>query len=72
LNGLFFQGQLKSLNDVKKKMAKEIRKSGGNALVNFKYGQKSSFWSSIGSWDDMSWQGSGDIAVVPADYEGSD
>jgi len=53
-------------------MAKEIRKSGGNALVNFKYGQKSSFWSSIGSWDDMSWQGSGDIAVVPADYEGSD
>jgi hypothetical protein len=49
-------GQNRSLNDVKKAMAKQAHRVGANAVMNFRYGQKRGFFS----WDDMSWFGEGD------------
>jgi len=62
ITGFFSQSQLKSLTDVKKNMAIQVKKAGGNAIINFKYGQKSNFWAIFGI-DDISWYGEGDIIV---------
>jgi uncharacterized membrane protein len=43
LNGMFANNQLKSLDDVKKEMAKMAISKQCNAIINFKYGQKSTF-----------------------------
>ena len=59
LDGVFSSAQLKSLDDIKDKMAAEAKLKGGNAIVNFKYGQKSSFWRSLFSLDDVRWEASG-------------
>lgn len=59
INGPFTQAQLKSLDDVKAKMAKIAQNLGANSITNFKYGQKSSFLDSIFSLDDVAWYGSG-------------
>ena len=61
---LFSQSQLKSLDDVKAKMALVAKKIGANAIVDFKYCQKSSFWRSLLSIDDIRWEASGKIAIV--------
>lgn len=53
--------QLKNLNDVKRDLALKIRISGGNALLNFTYGQK----HRILAIDDVAFWGKGDIAVLP-------
>ena len=65
LDGWFFsQSQLKSLDDVKSVMVGEVRKTGGNAVVDFKYCQKSSFWRSLFSVDDVRWEAAGMIARI--------
>ena len=61
-----FQTQLKNLNDLKRTMARQVRAAGGNAVVNFKYSQKNSFWTTLFSVDDVVWKGSGTIARINA------
>ena len=61
---LFSQSQLKSLDDVKDAMVGEVRKLGGNSVVDFKYYQKSSFWRSLFSVDDVRWEATGIIARI--------
>lgn len=61
IHGLFSQAQLKNLNDVKRKLAREVKSKGGNCLINFKYGQKSSFWTTLIGIDNVNWYGEGDV-----------
>jgi len=56
-----FSAQLKSLDDVKAKMVEVAHQIGANAVVEFKYGQKSSWWSG----DTVKWYGSGIAAKLP-------
>ena len=58
-----FGSQLKNLNDVKKFLALEAKIKGCNCVVNFQYGQKSS-WLSL---DDMKWYGKGKCAIIDPD-----
>lgn len=64
INEFFGQSQLKSLDNIKDKMVDIVRSEGGNAIVDFKYGQRSSFWKTLFSLDDVYWFASGKIAVV--------
>jgi hypothetical protein len=64
LNGAFSQAQLKSLDDVKRELAKKVRAKNGNCLINFKYGQRTSFWTTLISLDDVGWYGSGDVVFI--------
>jgi hypothetical protein len=64
LLGAFSSSQLKTLDHVKRGMAIEVLHAGGNAVVDFKYGQRSSFWKSLFSVDDVFWHGSGTIAKI--------
>lgn len=60
-----YNNQLQNLNDVKKQLSEKAKKLGANAIINFKYGQKSTTWwrSFILAFDDnVNWYGSG-IAV---------
>ncbi len=62
---LVTQSQLKTLKDVKRELAARASRAGGNAIVNFEYGQKSvGFFRSIFQIDDVNWFGSGLIARV--------
>lgn len=63
---LFTQSQLKTLKDVKRELATRASRAGGNAIVDFQYGQASvGFFRSILQLDDVNWYGSGTIATVP-------
>ena len=64
INGFFTSNQLKNLDDLQKKMAKTVCERGGNAILNFQYGQRSTFWKSLLGRDDVFWYGSGQIAVL--------
>jgi len=64
ITGMFSQAQLKSLDDVKKKMAALAKEAGGNAIVQFKYGQRSTIWTALIGLDDVGWYGDGIIARV--------
>lgn len=65
LDGYFVDAQLKSLDDVKKQIVSKVTQAGGNALLQFKYGQRSasSWWSF--SRDNVLWYGEGVIALLP-------
>ena len=66
IGGILKSAQLANLNDVKDKMVRKCRSQGGNAIINFTYGQKSSgYLASIFSRDDVPWYGKGQIAIVP-------
>lgn len=54
--------QLKNLNDVKKDLAAKAHRMGANAILDFKYGQKSR-WLAI---DDVAYYGSGVAAILSA------
>ena len=57
-------GQNKDVRDVKRALAQEVAKKGGNALVAFKYGQQgNAWWQSFGLVDSEHWYGSG-VAVA--------
>jgi hypothetical protein len=65
IGGVFISAQLKNLDDVKRLMAEQVRAAGGNAIVDFKYGQRSvGFWRSLLDRDDVNWYGEGQIAVA--------
>ncbi|WP_338468914.1 hypothetical protein V3I01_09775 [Sphingomonas sp. gentR] len=64
IDGWFSQSQLKSLDTVKDAMVEQVVRAGGNAVIDFKYGQKSSFWRSLLSVDDVYWFASGKIASI--------
>ncbi len=64
LDGVFSNSQLKSLDDVKDKMVSDVKAKGGNAVIDFKYAQKSSFWRSLISLDDVRWEASGIVANI--------
>lgn len=64
LNHMFQQNHLKTLDDVKREMNKQVRAAGGNCVVEFKYGQKSCFWKSLFGMDDIQWFGSGLIGQI--------
>lgn len=66
IGGMFTQSQLKSLDDVKRQLAAAVSRMGGNGLVRFKYGQRSTFWASIFNLDGVSWYGEGVAAELPA------
>ena len=60
--------QNSNLRAVKQKLAVEVKRRGGNALVGFEYGQKShSVMQQIFTlkWDTESWHGSGYVATLP-------
>jgi hypothetical protein len=54
--------QLKNLNDVKRVLAEKARSVGANAILDFKYGQKSR-WLAL---DDVAYYGSGVAAILSA------
>ena len=64
LNDFFSQNHLKSLDDLKDRMVQKVAGDGCNAVVEFKYGQKSSFFKSIFGMDNILWFGSGRLAVI--------
>ena len=65
LGGLFTEAQLRTLNDVKRELARLAKNRGGNSIINFKYGQASGgFWKSILQLDDVNWYGRGEVASV--------
>ncbi len=67
IGGVFTSSQLASLRDVKVRLAAECKRHGGNAVVGFTYGQKSSgFLASIFSRDDVQWYGNGFVAKLRA------
>lgn len=66
IGGIFTSAQLQNLDDVKRIMARKAKEKGGNAVVDFKYGQRSvGFWRSLFDLDDVNWYGEGKIAFVP-------
>ncbi len=65
IGGVLTSAQLKNLDDVKRLMADRVREAGGNAVVDFEYGQRSvGFWRSLIDRDDVNWYGEGRIAVL--------
>lgn len=65
IGGILNSAQLRNLDDVKRLMVVRVRAAGGNAIVNFKYGQKSvGLLASLFQRDDVSWYGSGTIARI--------
>jgi hypothetical protein len=65
IGGACTSSQLKNLDDVKHLMAEQVRAAGGNAVVDFKYGQRCvGFWRSLFDLDDVNWYGEGQIAVA--------
>ena len=67
INKFFGQSQLNSLSDVKEKMYNIVKSNNGNAIINFKYGQKSTFWKSLIGLDNVYWYGNGDIIFLNND-----
>src|SRR5689334_18926063 len=64
LNEFFSQNHLRNLSDVKARMADEVARLHGNAVCNFKYGQRSSFWKSIGGMDNVLWYATGVVGTL--------
>lgn len=65
---LTFNSQLKTIECVKDQLIEKTIAMGGNAIIEFKYGQKSSSWikSSLFSLDDnVEWYGTGLAVVIP-------
>lgn len=65
IGGILTSAQLKTLDDVKDLMASEARQCGANAIIDFKYGQRSvGFWAFLFQRDDVNWYGTGSAAIV--------
>ena len=66
----FYNNQLKNLDDVKEQLADKAKKAGGNAIINFKYGQKNTSWFKsilLALDDNVNWFGEGDIVLIDDD-----
>ena len=62
-----FNSHIQTLDCVKDQLIEQTIALGGNAIINFKYGQKSSSWftSSLFSLDDnIKWYGNGLAAII--------
>lgn len=67
-----FNSQIQTLDCVKEQLIEQTIALGGNAVINFKYGQKSSGWfkSALFSLDDnIKWYGSGTAAIIPEEVK---
>jgi hypothetical protein len=65
IGGILTSAQLKNLDDVKRLLADEARKEGCNAVIDFKYGQRSvGFLRSLIDRDDVHWYGEGRVAFI--------
>ena len=65
IGGVFTSAQLKNLDDVNRLLAAQVRSAGGNAVVDFKYGQRSvGFLASLFDRDDVHWYGEGKAAII--------
>ena len=65
-----YNAQTQTLDCVKEQLIEKTMALGGNAVVDFQYGQKSSGWfkSCLLSLDDnIKWYGSGTAAIIPED-----
>ena len=63
----FYNQQLKSLYNIKHQFAENAKATGANAVIRFKYGQKSMSWfkSALLAFDDnVKWYGTGVLAVI--------
>ena len=63
----FYNNQLKNLDNVKEQLADKAIQAGGNAIINFKYGQKNTSWfrSMLLAFDDnVNWFGEGEIVIL--------
>lgn len=60
-------GQNKDIRAVKAALAQKVKAQGGNALVDFTYGQKGNPWyrSLTGLFDAEHWHGSGRAVIAP-------
>ena len=56
-----FNTQLNSLDTVKEQLAQTAISMGGNAVIDFNYGQKENCWL----WDCVQWYGNGLAANIP-------
>ena len=66
----FYNNQLQNLDNVKEQLVRKAQELGGNAIINFKYGQKNTTWfrSMLLSFDDnVNWYGSGEVVVIEQD-----
>ena len=65
LNSGFGQDHLKSLRDVKEKMAVLAKDMGGSYIANFTYGQRNgSVIQQLWSIDNVLWFGAGDVGKM--------
>ena len=63
----FFNQQFRNLDDVKHQLAVKAKNVGANAIINFKYGQKTvSFFKAIllGTDDNVNWYANGEAVVL--------
>ncbi len=63
----FFNQQFRNLDDIKHQLAEKAKNVGANAIINFKYGQKTiSFFKSIllGTDDNVNWFAFGEAVLV--------
>lgn len=65
-DGLISPSQLKSLDTLKGVMANEVLRADGNAVIDLKYGQRSTFLRSLLSLDGVYWFASSKIANIAA------
>ena len=65
---LTYNSQIQTIDCVKDQLVEKTVALGGNAVINFKYGQKSSGWFKsilLGFDDDIKWYGSGLASILP-------
>ena len=63
----YYNSQFKNLDDVKEQLADKAIQAGGNAIINFKYGQKNTSWfrSFLLAFDDnVNWFGEGEVVCL--------
>ena len=59
--------QNSNLDEIKDELARQAKSVGGNAVINFKYGQKKHEWWELVfafKWDTESWHGEGDVTSL--------
>ena len=63
----FYNSQFQNIDRVKNQLAEKVKALGGNAIINFKYGQKNTSWfkSILLSLDDnINWFGNGEVVLL--------
>ena len=66
----FYNNQLKNLDNVKEQLANKATAMGGNAIINFTYGQKNTSWfraALLALDDNVNWFGEGEAVILDGD-----